>query len=248
VEDGDAKAAAAKAAAAKDDIEKTAADRLDLINRLFAVAISVGFATQIALLLAPTHANPFDPQGHAIELSAAAALHWHGLLLLVASMFAVVGSWEGYHKSVRLKPLEDAGRFWVDIVLVFSYLILMLLSELTPAWFGLLAVIFALYVLWDIGSIEWVKRHTDSIAAQIDQRRFERSIVITSFWMVFAVLVAAIAGKVASDPGFVCMAAAAIAVLVLYRSDKNKRWRWQTKAVAAILPVVLLGVAVLYFK
>src|SRR6202011_3726669 len=124
--------------------------------------------------------------------------HWEGLLLLVVSMFAVVGSWEGYLKSIRQKPLDDEIRFYLDIFIVFAYLILMLSSELTDLWYWSLFLTFVIYLAWDVAGIVYVRKHPEVDA---NKRLDKQSIVITAIW-AYASLILLLCKNVATPGGF----------------------------------------------
>jgi hypothetical protein len=111
--------------------DEIAKDRADFVRRLFAVAISIGFAAHIS------QSNWLD---HIITRENA--------LLLLAMVF-VVSSWDGYLRSLRNDPLTDMPRFVVDVVIVFEYLILMQASGDLRRFQILILIIFGTYILWD---------------------------------------------------------------------------------------------------
>jgi hypothetical protein len=129
---------AAAAVTTPADRERDAAgDRNDFIKRLFAVAISVGFANHIDQL--KWMATLSSPDQKTAQYSA---------LLLVAVLTTVL-SWEGYLTSLRDRPLLDRTRFFIDIVIVFEYLIPLTLYESPPNFALWVCVIFTTYVSWD---------------------------------------------------------------------------------------------------
>ena len=115
--------------------------RSDLIKRLFAVAISVGFATALARL--DWVKNGTWPSQQDYEQ----------LSILLVGLVATVLSWDGYLASIAVKSLEKFWRFGIDIVLVFVYMLLLITSPHPYLWLPILVIIFVLYVVWDMLSI-----------------------------------------------------------------------------------------------
>lgn len=213
---------------------KLSGDRVDLIKRLFAVTISVGFATRFSL----TVFNPAYIDHSALKLGLLTAEHWRDGVLLIISMIAVILSWEGYLKAVGSSPLEDRSRFYIDIALVFFYLMLMLSSQIFHLWFHLLVLIFVLYFIWDIARI--VAARNDMRQRAASRPLFAASISITAVWLgFFALLDLAVYFsyvRVVDDwLAFVGGAASALAGIVLYRVDKSHRFGWRLKALLVIL-------------
>jgi hypothetical protein len=118
----------------------TASARKDLIRRLVAVAISVGFASHIV-------------SRHVLD-------HWTGELSLKAeiarlstALLVILLGWDWYDRDVEDKPLTRISRFILDAIIVMAQLILLLASEMPSLWGQVLVAIFALYILWDILAI-----------------------------------------------------------------------------------------------
>jgi hypothetical protein len=85
--------------------------RDDLIRRLFAVAISVGAATTLSRMGWVEHGRwP-------------CLAEWQQLSILTAALMATVLSWDGYLYSINERPLRNFGRFAIDILLVFIYIL-----------------------------------------------------------------------------------------------------------------------------
>jgi choline-glycine betaine transporter len=80
-----------------------AVDRLDLVKRLFAVAISIGVGN--TLVNATWVRSGVLPAGHEIEQ----------IFIVLFALSATVLSWDGYLASVRQKPLNDWWRFATDV-------------------------------------------------------------------------------------------------------------------------------------
>jgi hypothetical protein len=77
--------------------------RDDFIRRLFAVAISVGFAA--TLIKMKWVENGSWPAYH----------EWEQLAILATGLVATVLSWDGYLASIEAKPLNGYGSFAIDI-------------------------------------------------------------------------------------------------------------------------------------
>lgn len=87
-----------------------AIDRSDLIKRLFAVSLSVGFATQIAKMSWLTEGR-LPVSGELPDL-----------FLLIVSLFIIVLSWDGYLAAIQKFPPTDIYRFLLDVGIVFFLL------------------------------------------------------------------------------------------------------------------------------
>jgi hypothetical protein len=195
--------------------------RVDFVKRFFAVVVSVGFATQLSKIIFAQGAEQVDLSG------------WRGIVLLLASLVLVVGSWEGYLHTVQGQPLKLA-RFCLDILIVIMYLVLMLLSRVATEWFWVLAIIFLLYLLWDGLAI-------------CEARAFPRdaphrwNIVITASWLL-AAIVLALWENPDTVGGFVCDGLAAVWIIVAYRADQEVfRWNWWPRVGAICVPCILIA-------
>jgi hypothetical protein len=211
-------------------------DRADFIKRLFAVAISVGFATQVTRLIsAPSYQNAGQLQYDRLW-----ADNWRSIVLLLVAVWAVIESWEGYLRSIARRKL-DGTRFKLDVLITFLYLLLMLSS----AWFGLWAIclsfIFAAYLLWD-----YLARR---VPLQPEHHEFdnyyEQSEVITLWWAAPIFLLAATVPRSrGDDASFMASTFAAFCAITLYRLDKSARWRWQDKILGLLVVVGLVAAGV----
>jgi hypothetical protein len=216
-------------------LKQIAIDRSDLIKRLFAVTISVGCATQMSRLIFD---SKFAVSEHQFALVSMLLDRWQGIVLLAVSMATVIGSWDGYLAAIERRPLEDRLRFYLDIVIVFAYLFLMLSSQFFALWFSLLVSVFVLYVAWDLGSIAYSRgKEGRGNSGPL----FAWSIVITLIWLTMLVLLTFVK-SLDSTAGFAFASLAALAIVTLYRMDKLGRWRWRRKIVA-VLAVCLLILA-----
>jgi hypothetical protein len=120
-----------------------AAARKDLIRRLIAVAISVGFASQVVAMKVVDWwsgvQNIADPS--------------ETLARLFTALLVILLSWDWYDRDVDDKPLTRILRFILDAFIVIADLALLLSSGHAHLWWSLLAIIFASYIVWDILSI-----------------------------------------------------------------------------------------------
>ena len=112
--------------------------RADLVRRLFAVAISVGFAATLAR-------TTWVQNG---TLPGAAELNQ--TLILGTALLAAVLGWDGPLLAMTDKPLFGFWRFLISLVLVFIYMFLLMASAHPECVLWTLAVIFILYVVWDV--------------------------------------------------------------------------------------------------
>lgn len=119
------------------DAEIDEKNRADFIRRIFAVTVSVGFASQ--LISMEWVKNGGFPNNEEFT---------HCIFLLVG-LLLVIHSWEYYFFSLEKRPLKTRRRFYTDVVIVFTYLILLVSSKQIPTFLFFTAVIFALYVIWD---------------------------------------------------------------------------------------------------
>jgi hypothetical protein len=138
--------------------------RKDLIRRLVAVTISVGFASQIVslhILERLTGTPVLDPHFSAelarlantpgLEPRLAAELaHLAGidkglsaeLARLITAFFVILLGWDWYDRDVEAKPLGIA-RFILDAIIVMAELVLLLSSAKPSLWSDVLFAIFA---------------------------------------------------------------------------------------------------------
>ncbi len=67
--------------------------------------------------------------------------------MLIVSAIVVVLSWEGYLTALQKYPLRDPSRFYLDVIIVFVYLILLEFSHANKLvfWYGCIVFIFVLY-------------------------------------------------------------------------------------------------------
>jgi hypothetical protein len=121
------------------DARQARADaRADLVRRMFAVAISVGFAATLAKMSWVQNGALPGPA----ELNQT--------LILITALLAAVLGWESHLAAMTEKPLFGFWRFLVNLVLVFIYMFLLMASAHPECVLWTLAVIFLLYVVCDV--------------------------------------------------------------------------------------------------
>jgi hypothetical protein len=128
-------------------LKAAAQNREDFMKRWFAIAISVGFATAVSNM-------PWLHDGRIFEANL--PVDWDEIkqvFRLLVAVVATILSWEGYLNSISTKPLKDGARFFLDIALVFIYLLLLLTSKFPYFWVWIHAAVFPIYCIWDYLSI-----------------------------------------------------------------------------------------------
>jgi hypothetical protein len=126
-------------AAGSDDTRRARAEaRADLIRRLFAVAISVGFAATLARM--SWVQNGTLPNAAEVNQT----------LILATALLAAILGWDGHLLAMTDKPLFGFCRFLINLALVFIYMFLLMASAHPECLLWTLAVIFMLYVVWDV--------------------------------------------------------------------------------------------------
>jgi hypothetical protein len=219
-------------------VDSSSEFRADFVRRLFAVAVSVGFAAHVGTLSwiasLPT-------------LSSAASGKTSALLIL--AMVTVVASWEGYLASIKKHPLRDVWRFYLDIVIVFEYLILMTLDDNRVRFVNWMCVIFVTYAIWDYVRIlvnKEIYRWTNPFGAILP---FFAGLVrgpkeikgpsITLWWTVYFLILRNV-DLSENEVGFWLLTLAMLYGVVMYRVDKVRRIGIFAKCVVTVLPLCLL--------
>jgi hypothetical protein len=125
--------------AGSDDAQRARAEaRADLIRRLFAVAVSVGFAATLARMAWVQNGTLPNPA----ELNQT--------LILGTALVAAILGWDGHLVEMTDLPLFGLWRFLTNLALVFIYMFLLMASGHPECMLWTLAVIFALYMVWDV--------------------------------------------------------------------------------------------------
>jgi hypothetical protein len=121
--------------------ETKAKIRDDFMRRLFAVAVSVGFATT------------FSKMEWVIQARIPNTQEWAQLAVLGVAFLATIQSWDGYLVSIQAKKLYNSWRFTIDIVLVLIYMFLLINSNHYYILPPVMALVFLFYFLWDFLTI-----------------------------------------------------------------------------------------------
>jgi hypothetical protein len=176
--------------------------RVDFIDPLFAVALSSGL---VALMRSPWFVEWRLPRGGEV----------FDLSVFTLGMATIIASWEGYHQSIKTKPLHGLVRFVLDVVLVLLYAVILVQYRNFEAVLLLLAVVYGLFVLWDVAKvIEYPGLYDRTLRWTVRYRRE----LVTGFW--FAIYLAIWMLDVAGI-GNVVLLIAALAGVVLYRLHKG---------------------------
>lgn len=120
--------------------EQLHADRKDLVKRLFAVAISVGFAARVVGL---------DRRDKPLT-----CVEWEQVVFLITALLVVLLCWDWYHRDIERIKYKYVGRFLLDVALTFAYLMFLYSAGFgLGVWSFFLFFIFILFVTWDILAI-----------------------------------------------------------------------------------------------
>lgn len=203
--------------------ETRARIRDDFMRRLFAVAISVGFATTFSKMNWVREARLPDNS----EINQ--------LMVLSVAFLATIQSWDGYLVSISIKKLHGTSRFTIDIVLVMIYMFLLINAGHYYVLPFSLALIFLLYVVWDFLTImEHYNQYnvgdstnTASVSQAMgiysggfkDTADISRGPIITLSWFCFFVAFASII-YFNSPKSILFMCIFETIGLMLYRRDK----------------------------
>lgn len=207
--------------------------RENFIEILFPIAISVGFAEHVASIL--LHKNYTRTPDHALLLAKLLQGSGYEIALLFVAMVAVVLSWNWYIPRLQTYPL-DSVRFILDNIIVAMYLVLLVSSWLYDVWFWSLAIIWWLYLLWDLALDDYCKRNV------LVRERSTKKIIMGSAWAILLTLLArfhhafTFAGAIFA---FFC----ALSTVIFYRIDQDRDWNWGLNVGLLSVPVAfwLLG-------
>jgi hypothetical protein len=175
----------------------------------------------------------------------------------VGAATATVLSWDGYLLSINDRPLGNFWRFAIDIALVFIYMFLLMTSYHLTWWLFIHALIYALYIIWDLLTVyEHLPKYyyaapagTQTVARVYlgglhDSPDVSRGPIITIGWgiyffILYAINVQGLENRVFGTTIF------AVAGLILYRIDKEVRY---TMCRRAAWIVILLLASAAYIK
>lgn len=197
--------------------EQIAKNREDFMRRWFAIAISVGFATTVVQM-------PWVTNGRLPE-----QVEFEQLCRLGAALIATVLSWEGYLLSIKKKKLYEFSRYFIDIILVFIYLFLLLTSKYEKFWLFLHALTFCIYVLWDFLTVTWHKDWYGAdgmsvrqayLASFVGREGVDRGLAISITWAIYFTWLWMVSLADFANETFI-MAAFVVAGLAGYRRNKS---------------------------
>jgi hypothetical protein len=115
--------------------------RADLIRRLLAIAIAVGFAATLAKMQWVQNGTLPGPA------------EFNQMLALITALLATILGWDSHLLALRNAPLTDFPRFLLHVVLVFVFMFLLMASTHPGCLLWTLAVIFFLYLVSDLLAI-----------------------------------------------------------------------------------------------
>lgn len=230
--------------------------RADLVRRLFAVAISVGFAATLARMKWVQDGRLPDPG------------EFNQTIALGTALLATILSWDGPLLTLRDRPLFGFWRFLVNVVLVFIYMFLLMASMHPGCLLWTLATIFVLYVVCDTLAIREhlasydpaVTSEGDASAARVwnvyaagfaNKPGIQTGPVVTLVWAVYFVLLALIAdGRADAHVRTACVFA--LIGVIGYRLDDGRRQRngaerYPVERSGAVVAVGLIA-AIVYFR
>lgn len=147
---------------------------IDFIDPLFAVAISIGFTEGI--MKEQWFRDWYMPKGD----------DTFNLFVFGLGFLTIVLSWLGYHESIKTKPLHGIGRFILDVLLVMVYAVLMVKFRDLGAVLFLIAIIYLLYILWDLFKVnEYPKQYKKE---EKWWKRYRRELVTVVWFFIFALI------------------------------------------------------------
>lgn len=221
--------------------------RADFLRRFFAVAVSVGFASQLKDAFGFILAGARPGSGNATHA-----------FLLVFAMVVVLGSWEFYFRAISRNPLNDFSRFFVDICIVSLYVLMMLESSSPSVFCNLLVLIMILYVIWDLLRV-WndplkydksnrsrilkiVRLYTRPLRLSDDDEERRDGPFITAWWLI--VMLGVVAAYRFCPTSSVLQLPVLMVTYILYRIDQAQhhllvRRGFETISVASLLILTL---------
>jgi hypothetical protein len=211
--------------------------RSDFIGRLFAVGVSVGFATAITRM---NWVKTGDFPSHT-ELEQ--------ILILIGGLIASLLSWDRYLAAMEAAPLNYFWRYAIDVCLVFIYMFLLITSNNPGFFLPILTIIFSLYVISDLlvirqhigedkADLSTLQRDGSGAAKLRKVRRvvygeavasdeINSSVITTTSWaLYFSALT--LLDRITNSRYAPVMVLFAIVGLILYRLDKSHRSAGET--------------------
>ncbi len=206
--------------------------RSDFLGRLFAVGVSVGFATAITRMnwvKAGDFPTPAD---------------LNQILILAGGLIASLLSWDRYLAAMETAPPTNFWRYAIDVCLVFIYMFLLITSNNPGFFLPILTIIFCLYVVRDLlivqqlvggykidlstlqkdgfGAVKlWKVRNAYYSEAVASDDLISSPITAVSWALYFGALT--FLDRVSNSHYATILVLFAIAGLILYRLDKSHR-------------------------
>lgn len=119
-------------------LQREASNRADFIRRIFAVIVSVGFANRL-IQIDSVRDGVLPTNDDLIQFT-----------YLTIGLGIIVQSWEEYFVTIEELKLINPGRFYLDIIILFSYLLLLTYSKSPLLFMLFLSLIFLYYCAWEI--------------------------------------------------------------------------------------------------
>lgn len=193
---------------------------VDFIDPLFAVALSLNFEE--------LKKEPWFTDWSLIVHSP----HNFVFLTLVLGWATVILSWVGYHRSIKTNPIRVrtlAGwwRFIFDVLLLIFYFVLLVSYADFKRELRVLAVVFFLFILWDIfKKVEHPR--TEYGADDAAWKKATRQRGVTVVWFFFFFGLAIFYGLHPPRSPYECedwlVLVSALAGTIFYRVHKVKLW------------------------
>jgi len=147
---------------------------IEFIDPLFAVAIHLGLS----------HGLLNEAWFHEWRLPT--GNEWFSLASFNLGMLTLVLAWIAYHSSIRKRPVKAFGRFSIDVTLVILYALVLVKYANLKAVLLLLALIYFLYVLWDI--LKSKEYSSEYSRADPWIKRYRREFITFGWFVVIVIL------------------------------------------------------------
>jgi hypothetical protein len=231
------------------DLKLLATQREDILGRFFAVAVSVGFASQIK-----------DAFGSILSRGVTTPGQCTHAFLLIFAMVVVLGSWEFYFRAIGRSPLYDTSRFVIDISIVSLYVMLMVESSDPRVFVIVLMAIMGLYVVWDIlrvwntperfgvstgtSPLEVAMVYARPLQKSTDESRSQYGPAITLWWFI---VMATVSTEYMIGPKHsVLQLPILLLCYVVYRIDQAQHHKLGRRLLEAFLVLGLLALSMVF--
>ncbi len=114
-------------------------------------------------------------------------------ILVIALVYCwALGSWWGYHVSIKDKPIGGK-RFFVDIITMFVYFVIFVSYQSIAAVVVLFSLSFAIFIVWDIlksqeRAQEWAQKGVKKRAQQSKPEYGSNRDIATICWSIYFIL------------------------------------------------------------